>query len=95
MARRMTEEQRYLDAVADVLTHDGQAATQRWCEVCRRPIPQARLAALPLTTTCVRCSSERPRREGEVEVDGPDPRDLAHDASMPSGENSSAEQSFS
>lgn len=32
------------------------------CSVCKKEIPAARLEALPDTTTCVNCSSERPYR---------------------------------
>lgn len=45
------------------------------CSVCERPIPKARLVALPGVKVCVNCSNEKPRY---VEPDGPDPEDLIH-----------------
>lgn len=31
------------------------------CELCGKPIPKMRLKALPSTTTCVKCSQEKPK----------------------------------
>lgn len=36
------------------------------CEVCLKPIPKARLRALPATRRCVRCSDEEPVREEAI-----------------------------
>lgn len=48
----------------------------RDCQRCGRPIPRARLEALPGTATCVACSSERARTVRDVELDGPEAMDL-------------------
>jgi hypothetical protein len=32
------------------------------CKVCGRPIPEERLAVLPGTVVCVKCSTEKPRK---------------------------------
>ncbi|MFH1941346.1 MAG: TraR/DksA C4-type zinc finger protein [bacterium] len=36
------------------------------CELCRKEIPRERLAILPETTTCVKCSQATPYSEAEV-----------------------------
>lgn len=40
---------------------DNQPAV-RACTFCKKPIPAARLEALPETTTCVDCSKKNPRK---------------------------------
>ena len=59
----------------------------RECVKCGGAIQQGRLKALPDTTTCVLCSTAKPRTADEMEIDGPDREDLIHTAQMNSGEN--------
>jgi phage/conjugal plasmid C-4 type zinc finger TraR family protein len=40
---------------------DNQTATKA-CEICGKPIPLARLEALPGVTTCVQCASKKATR---------------------------------
>lgn len=46
------------------------------CSTCGRKIPKARLAILPNTTRCVRCSAERPKTDRDVEIDQSDAGDF-------------------
>ena len=48
----------------------------RDCDRCGKPIPEVRLLVLPETTRCIRCSAERARTVYDVELDGPEARDL-------------------
>jgi RNA polymerase-binding transcription factor DksA len=45
------------------------AGTYGICEMCRRPIPQGRLRALPYASRCVACT-KRAEQEGEVGLTG-------------------------
>lgn len=54
--------------------------TAACCIYCDKPIPKARLKALPLTLTCVNCSTEQKKY---VEPDGPDQAELTKSAASP------------
>jgi RNA polymerase-binding transcription factor DksA len=41
-------------------SHEG--LRERLCSFCRKPIPAARLEALPDIDTCVACATKRPRK---------------------------------
>lgn len=46
------------------------------CAECGKPIPKARLEALPCTTTCVDCSSEACLRVYDIDLEAADTGDL-------------------
>lgn len=46
------------------------------CKVCGKMIPKARQDAIPGVDTCVEHSEARPVTEDDIELDGPDLRDL-------------------
>ena len=50
----------------------------RSCVSCGGPIQQGRLRALPDTTTCVACSTAKPKTADETGIDGPNKDDLIH-----------------
>lgn len=39
-----------------------QETVEKKCATCGKPIPAARLEALPDTTTCVECSKKNPKK---------------------------------
>jgi len=53
-----------------VVKFEKEETGDRDCEICGVQIPEARLKVLPHTTTCVRCSSEKPRAGIMVDTAG-------------------------
>jgi RNA polymerase-binding transcription factor DksA len=39
-----------------------QSGQRKLCSICDRPIPRARLEALPGVTTCIDCAKKHPRK---------------------------------
>lgn len=54
----------------------AKAYEPRMCSKCGGPIPGQRLEALPETRCCVGCSCERCREALDVDLDGPEMRDM-------------------
>jgi hypothetical protein len=46
------------------------------CQSCGKPIPAARLKALPDTLTCVKCSEVHRLTEDDVDIDGSSGQDM-------------------
>lgn len=51
------------DAVARARSHLSQGESAHNCDECGEPIPEARRLALPGVRYCVKCQSERDKRE--------------------------------
>lgn len=47
--------------------HDEPRTARKLCGLCGRPIPEARLEALPGVTTCIECAKKHPRK---VDISG-------------------------